>query len=262
MHTYHAWVRWMQTWTSALLTHASLSSLLLLIKHLTVGNQEFIQLNDSWKGAYFVLAKSRLHQPVCVWSPVEICVTQQGFCILEGTWEAQGVLVSVVWRWTYTRSKGHLEPNVASTFCSSSRRGSRMEHTSCDRGLHTELLHLLFCFCQSCVTHMVQAGLWPGPLQWFTVVSIFVHSSQDINPCPVGFVLLPCLFSSFAFALLALLDPSAAIFIYATNGWRQEMQNCVVNLSLNMLHYVVMFVCLTHPAVETHTRPFRIPAEL
>lgn len=51
-----------------------------------------------------------------------------------------------------------------------------------------------------------------------------VHSAEDINPHPVDFVLLACLFSSLAAASLALLDLSAAGFIYATNGGRPEMQ--------------------------------------
>lgn len=157
-----------------------------------MGNQEFIQLDDSWKGACFVAAKSWLYLHVCVWSPAEILVTQQGFCILEGAWEAQGVRrVSVVRRRTRTRRTAHVEPNVPRSFRGTSRPASRMEHKSCYRGLLAELLLVLFCFCQSRVTHMLHAGLWPGPLEWFTVVPILCsfsrrHKSASCWLCFVG----------------------------------------------------------------------------
>lgn len=184
-----------------------------------MGNREFIQLDDSWKGACFVAAKSWLYLHMCAWSLTEILVTQQGFCILEGTWKAHWVhRVSAVRRQTHTRRKAHVEPNF---LIFSSLAGSEMEHKSCDHWLLAELLHVQFCFCQSRVTHMLHAGLWPGPLKWFMAVLILCtfsgrHKSASCWFCFVGLFV----FFSLAPASLALLDPLSSGF-YLCNEWTE-----------------------------------------
>lgn len=96
-----------------------------------------------------------------------------------------------------------------------------MEYYSCYRCLLNRF-SVLFCFCQSRMTHMLHAGLWPGPLEWFTALSILStfsirHKSASCWFCFVGF-LLPLLLAWHFWT------SQQWLFIYSTNGRRQEMQ--------------------------------------
>lgn len=90
--------------------------LLLLIKHLTPGNREFIQLDEPWKGNV-LCSRWVVALPPCTWSPAEILVTQQGVLHYRGPSESQGGRGgSVALRWTRTRHKAHTEPNAPGAF--------------------------------------------------------------------------------------------------------------------------------------------------
>lgn len=146
----------------------------------------------------------------------------------------------------------------------SSLAGSGMEHKSCDCWLLAELLHVQFCFCQSRVTHMLHAGLWPDPLKWFMAVLILCTFSgrHKSASCWFYFVGLFVFFTRSCFTGTFGPPQQRFLFMQRMDGDRRcRVRRVLYFLSLNMLHYV-MFLCLTHPAVETHTRPLETPAEL
>lgn len=90
--------------------------LLLLIKHLTMDNWVFIQLDGSWKGLCFVVAKSWLYLRVRE-ALLRSLWRSRGSCISEDSLRAgESIAVSVTQKWTHTRHKAHTEPSLSKSF--------------------------------------------------------------------------------------------------------------------------------------------------
>lgn len=133
--------------------------------------------------------------------------------------------------------------------------GSGMEPQSCDRWLLAELLHVRVCICQRRVTHMLHAGLWPGPLEWFTAVPVLCtfsrrHKSASCWFCFVGlfvFFTRSCFAGTFA-------NPPQQRFLFMQrmDGDRRWRVYSVVVLCLWTCCIMLCF-CASHTLQEKHT---------